>query len=317
MFDKDHLDVYLRAKWQELGHTLAEGQRMGVPITELVERSRERNSNIVLPYLDLWVSILDECISWQISLVTIFYAERKHAPMTDFDKSVISMLMKIVADSTAMRHLILLGFDTAARTLLRSTAEYMELLVAIIDQPQLAAEFAAADSPEASKKFWENHLARGGIRKKMRLAWQKFFSDAQDGAAEWFADWGNGWNKILSAMIHPSYMSGVFTAIPAKQKYEEENWLGIWGDKSDGSVDTIYIYVAFMFPLLLLHHEFPFEGFGASMGGGNVTYDETNEFHKHVKIGRGVLSSLILSLGHDQNGPHVFPDIDMSIWPAD
>lgn len=315
MFTKNELEAYLRKQWGERGCTLADDQRMGIAVSELVEYSVQRNAKLDVPYVDLWVAILDELISWQISLVTIFYAERRETILTNFDKSVTMLLMKIIGDSTAIRHLILLGFDTSARTLLRSTAEYMELLVAILSEPRLAEEFVNTDTPEGADKFWKTHLGYGGIRKRMLAAWQEFFSkeDSRE-TAEWFANWGNSSNKILSSMIHPSLAGGLFTAIPFKAKYDDENWLGVWGDKSEGSVDTVFIYASFMFPVLLLHHEFPFSGFDACMGNGGLKYDESNEMHKHVKIGRDILASLVLSLCKDTNLPHVFPDIDMSIW---
>jgi hypothetical protein len=69
-----------------------------------------------------------------------------------------------------------------------------------------------------------------------------------------------------------------------------------------------------MFPLLFLCHGFPFEGFDAHMAGGNLKYDESNELHRHVKIERDILGSLILDLfKEDENAEH-FPPIDMSIW---
>lgn len=316
MFGKKNFESYLLSQWTKRGCELADGERMGVPIEELVEHSIQRNSNLESPYVDLWVAILDEFISWQISLLSIFYSERRGGPeFTAFDKSITMILIKIIGDSIALRHLILIGFDTSARTLLRSTAEYMELMVAILDEPLLAAEFIKSDTPESALKFWREHLSRGGIRKKMYAAWQKFFlTDENHDDAVWWANWGASANNLLSGMSHPSYAGGVFTAIPLKDKYIEENWLGVWGDKSSASVDTIYMYASFLFPILLLQHEFPFRDFEAWMGGGGVLYDETNEMHKHVKCGREILGSLILSLGKDTNVPHVFPETDMSIW---
>ncbi len=146
-----------------------------------------------------------------------------------------------------------------------------------------------------------------------------FFGEGDRETAEWFSNWGNSSKKDLSSMIHPSFMGGMITAIPLKAKYDDESWLGMWGDKSGGSVGTIFMYASFIFPILLLHHEFPFKGFDAYMGSGSVKYDEFNELHKHVKIGRGILASLVLSLTPEDetNMLHVFPDIDMSIWEHD
>jgi hypothetical protein len=60
-----------------------------------------------------------------------------------------------------MRHFVTLGFDSSARTLMRSISEYMQVLVAIVDNPALAAEFVTADTPETSNAFYFQHLARG------------------------------------------------------------------------------------------------------------------------------------------------------------
>ena len=158
-------------------------------------------------------------------------------------------------------------------------------------------------------------MALSGTAPKINLAWREFFSEEKSSEiAEWFSNWGYSSNNILSAMIHPSYAGGLFTAIPFKEKYGDDNWPGIWGDKSDGSVHTVYMYLSFIFPIFILNHEFPFKGFDEYMAGGSVKYEESNELHKHVKIGRNVLASMIFSLGKDTNQPHVFPEIDMSIW---
>jgi hypothetical protein len=78
------------------------------------------------------------------------------------------------------------------------------------------------------------------------------------------------------------------------------------------SVETISIYVHFMFPILLLSRGFPFSGFDIWMSE-SIPYDESNELHRHVKVGRDILSSVVLSIGSEANA-HIFPDIDMSIW---
>jgi hypothetical protein len=316
MFTKAELREYLREQWAERGCELSDGQRMGVSVEELVQHSVERNFKTESPYVDLWVKVLDEFISWFISLEMIFLRERKfRRKLTDFDRSVILLLSKIIGDSTAIRHLILLGFDSAARTLLRSTSEYIEVLVAVLSEPTLATAFAKTDTPEGGAKFWKTHLASGGIGKKIYSAWRSLFQGENDReVAQWFSNWGASSGYILSAMIHPSFAGGMLTAIPLKEKYTDEKWLGIWGDKSEWSVETLFIYARYVFPVFLLFRNFPFEGFGQYMSGGDIKYDEKEELHKHIKIGRDVLASLILSLVKETNYPHVFPKFDFTIW---
>jgi hypothetical protein len=105
-FTRRHFERYLRNRWKEKNFKLKRGERIGVSISELVEHSARRNAKVRAPHLDLWVAVLDEFLSWQLSLLTVVYAERKVGSLTNFDRSVIVILMKIFADSLAMRHLI-------------------------------------------------------------------------------------------------------------------------------------------------------------------------------------------------------------------
>lgn len=227
------------------------------------------------------------------------------------EKASILIPSKIISDSTAMRHLILLGFDTSARSILRSVSEYMEVFVAILHKPTFAEEFNASDTPEAAQQFWEQHLRGGKIRRKVTDAWNDFFENKNTDAARSFANWGRSSHAILSGIIHPSSAGGMFAAIPLKTEYPEENWLGFWGDRADASVTTIYIYAQFVFSVLLLSRHFPFEDYEPHI---KRFYDETNEWHRHVRIGRDILASFILSAESEANAPHLFPELDLSIW---
>jgi hypothetical protein len=312
-FTKKDFERYMRRQWLEKDFKLAKAERVGIAIHELVKHSQKRNSKTRTPYLDLWIAILDEFVSWFISLATIFYGERKVRKHTNFERSVTLILMKIIADSIAMRHLILLGYDVAAQALLRSIGEYAELLVAILDDPPLADEFVKSDIPKGAKIFWNSHIARGSLQKRVIRAWQNWFQGVETEAAAWFANWGRQSNIKLSAMLHPSFAAGLFSAVTFKTKHTGEKWLGIWGDRSDGSVKTIYMYASYVFPIFLLHDNFPFEGFDTHLHAP-IKFNKAKELHRHVKEGRHILASLILSAGKRSNQKHIFPNYDMSIY---
>jgi hypothetical protein len=218
---------------------------------------------------------------------------------------------------TTIRHLVIAGFDTTARTVLRSLSEYLEVLVALIHQPELSHAFVTSDTPEGAQRFWETHLRRGKIRRKVTAAWNDFFAGKDDGAsAEWLANWGRGANLMLRGLAHPSYAGGLFAVVPLKAKYTDENWLGVWGDKAESSVETIFILLQYVLPALLLSHNFPFDVPQPHFNTPRA-YDEGKDVHRHVRIGRGILASFILFVGNETSAPHFFPEIDMSIWPED
>ncbi len=315
MLSKAELDRWLRERWAQRGYTLAEGERHGVDLGDLIEHSVERARAADLPHLDLWVAMFDEMVSWLLSLQGVFQLRMKAGrSMADLEKAVFLVLARIIADAIALRHLILLGFDTSGRTLLRSTAEYLEVLVAIIDDPPFAAEFLKSESPATAKTFWEQHLRSGRVRKRVRRAWRTFAGEDKSAEGEaavlWFSEWGNQWTENLSSLTHPSLGACLLTIEPPRSKRHEEAWLGHWGDKAEFSTETIYIFSAHLFPLLVCSRSFPFDGFDAFLAEP-IPYDETVEDHRHVKLGRDVLGSLILSLGLPNNRGHVFPTFDL------
>lgn len=314
MLSKEDFDSWFRAAWARRGYALSEGERHGVELRELVEHSAERASAKELPYLDLWITMFDEMVSWLLSLQGVFQLRMKaDKPLSDLEKAVFLILSRIVGDAIAMRHLMLLGFDTSARTLLRSTAEYLEVLVAIIDDPAFASEFLNSHSPATAKTFWEQHLRSGRIRRRVRAAWRKFANSGEDDDEEtalWFAGWGNQWTEQLSSLTHPSMGACLLMIQPPQTKRVEDAWMGHWGEKADFSTETIYIFAAHLFPVLVASRSFPFEGFDDVLAEP-ISYDETIEDHRHVKLGRDVIASMILSLGLPNNAEHVFPTFDL------
>jgi hypothetical protein len=306
----------MRDLWSKRGFEIPGGERIGVLVEELVELSADRNAEIESPHLDLWVAILDEHISWFISLYTVVWGERDlDTPATNLERAVIVILARAVADKTAIRHLVLAGFDTSARSILRSLVEYLEVFVAIVHKPEFADQFVASDTPDNANHFWATHIRRGALQKRVKAAWEDFIEGADDeGMAKHLSEWGRGSNRILSGLAHPSIMGGLFSAIPFRSSYSDQDWHGIFGLKAEASVNTIYYLLLYMFPIFVLNREFPF---GDRLPLGIRTYDDGNDFHRHVKIGSSILASVILGLASDTKAAHIFPDIDMSIWPDD
>ena len=306
LFSKEHFGRYMRAQWSSKGETLGDGERIGVSIADLVNSSIERNGKLEAPYLELWLSILDELNSWLVSLLSAVYlpAKQRDVPMNNFERSVVVLLGKLIADTTAMRHLVSLGFDGSARTLLRSITEYVHVLVALIDDPALAGEFVAADTPETANAFYFQQLARGKLHRRLEAAWASFFNSTAD-AARWFADQQRRQGRLLSGTAHPSFAGGTQAVTGFIETGPDENWLGHWGAKSNMSVLTISLYADAFLPLVLLS-DYPFTGFDAALDSP-IVYDPEDEMHRHVKLGRMVLASLILSLNKESNIGHIYP----------
>lgn len=305
-FTREHFERYMRAQWAQKGESLDQDMRLGIDIGTLVETSIERNSQLDTPFIDLWVAVLDELNSWLVSLFSTVYgpAKQRDAAMNDFERSAVALLGKLIADTTALRHLVTLGFDGAARTLLRSTSEYMQVLIALIDDPGLAADFVSAETPDTANEFYFRQLARGKLNKRIEAAWRGFFQSSGE-AAQWFAEQQKRQGTLLSGTAHPSFAGGMQAVMGFIEAAPEEAWLGQWGAKSNMSIMTIAIYADCFLPLVLLSN-FPFDGFDDTLSQP-IAFDAADEMHRHVKAGRSVLASLILSLSKESNFPRIYP----------
>ncbi|MES0869292.1 hypothetical protein [Pseudovibrio sp. SCP19] len=303
----------MRESWAEHGVEFSSKTRLGVNVSEGIEHSIKRNAAKKLQYFDFWLAILDEHISWFVSLFTVITSEkRENKKANDFERATLAITSKIVSDSLALRHLSTLGFDNASRPILRSLCEYLEVFVAILHQPSFADEFVKSETPESAKTFWAEHLRGGKIRKKVTRAWEDFCGEQNSETATTFANWGRSSTPILSGTAHPSFVGAVFSAIPLDSHNGKDDLPGTFGLKADASVDTISIFLTFAFPVLLLSHDFPFSGF---KGHIERSFDENDELHKHIRYGRGVLTNLIMSINQPDTYDYLRPCFDLSIWP--
>ena len=240
IFTAQRLQKFLRKKWKEAGCTLERRQRMGICTAQLTNHSAKRSRRLQDPHFDLWIAVYDEFVSWLVSLVTVAHWNNCKEPYepTDYEKAIVLLLMRIVSDSLAIRHLMLLGFDAGAKTLVRSTTEHMEVMAAILDDPTMGIEFCKSRDEITANKFWKAYLSKHKVRPRIKNIWLKFFRGEHD-AAKFFANWGSNDYPQLSAIAHPSFMGCVHAVIPAKASYSDEKWLGMWGDKSLASIGTV------------------------------------------------------------------------------
>ena len=120
---------------------------------------------------------------------------------------------------------------------------------------------------------------------------------------------------MYSAIAHPSMFGCINATLTWKAEVTDESWLGFLGDRSLASIETIRTYLSLLFPMFLIVGDFPFgKKFSPYMKPRR--YQAKNELHRHVRHGRSVLGSLILSLSHEPNLDLVFPK-DTVTWGID
>jgi hypothetical protein len=305
----------MRRLWRRNGLSFG-GDRPGVSIRELVKRSESRNRSKRLSHFDLWNEIYDEYLSWFLSLLTVLYSglksqKRSRGRALQFFKALTILAIRIFADLLAIRVLCRAGFDVAAKTLARSTVEYIDTFVLIVLKPSVAAEFNRSDRNERSNAFWHKFISRGKIRAMTESIWLSRFGADFD--AKGWDQWLYQYHGVLGMAVHPSFSGGTFSAL-ALGSGSNDKWIGFLGERADISTDTFYHLVLHLWKMTALFPEFPFRNDVSE--GLCLRYAKNDELHRHVKTGSGVLMALLVSIWDPKVNHRFFKEPDTSnIWP--
>ena len=316
------LRTRIRRSWRASGLIEGRSGRPGLSITEIVRLSRKRNRSIKIEPLELWLIIYDEYLSWYVSFFTVIQQGLHIAKADTFERDLLRCFLavtsKVISDLFAIRHLCVEGFDVATKTLLRSTIEYIDILSIVAIEPSICREFVDIESNEESNAFWNKYLRGGKKRNRarhiMRKAWVELgvFEDYQ--MAVDFDKWLYEESDVLAMSSHPSFLGGSFSSIVLGSKIED-NWPGVFGSKGEISAQTLHVAVKHTVKFLFLSGDIPFRDSEKEVV--LMEYQETDQLHRHTKIGRSWLISFYVAVIADPRGkPIFFPEIDVSdIWP--
>ena len=226
----EDLRAWVANRWRRLG--VEPGDFTCASIVDPYLKSQpERTGPGRSKHVDIWIALFDEFLGWYILLFEALDNHNRQVTeeanaLTDYERSIIAILFKIIGDSFAFRLLIISGYDVAARTLLRSILEYFEVFVAIINDPQLAERFAETGDVDKANAFWHETFSKGKIDKKLAAAWQErlpfwqgFLNSLNStlnlrnvqcsiSDAAWFAELHQQDKRVLAACTHPSMASG-------------------------------------------------------------------------------------------------------------
>lgn len=144
------LRTRIRRSWRASGLIEGRSGRPGVSIAQIVRESRKRSRSTKIKPLELWLIIYDEFLSWYVSFFAVAMQGLKAAKVDTLERDLLRCFLvlasKIIADLFARRLLCAEGFDVAAKTLLRSTVEYIDILTIVAIEPSICREFINTES---------------------------------------------------------------------------------------------------------------------------------------------------------------------------
>ena len=140
--------------------------RPGFEIHDLLSEAKDENASRTVPSIGKLVRCFDEFALWYVSLIAVLWEGTKlHDDKHVSRKVYLALLSHVCHQHFAIRQLVLNGFDIAAKQILRSLVENLDVAVLMGIRPELQQEFLKTESAEASNAFWHRHLARGKARR--------------------------------------------------------------------------------------------------------------------------------------------------------
>jgi hypothetical protein len=122
-----------------------------------------------VPQLKAWLLVYDEFLSWLVSYnflgqLTCF----KNDGGTSLQKCRIAIGASVVSLSLSLRKLAIDGHDVAARDVMRSLREYVDVLALLSIRPELCDEFIDTQDEKNSNSFWFKYVAKGKAQKEIK-----------------------------------------------------------------------------------------------------------------------------------------------------
>lgn len=291
-------------------------RRPGLDIPAVIREGANRNRRALLPKLKLWFVVFDEHLSWlsslNLTLTAAVLSASANSPQKKPLQALVVITAKIVSDLFAVRSLCSAGFDVAAKTVLRSTSEYFEAALLIVEKPDLAPEFIDAQDNARSNIFWHRYLSKAKTRSLIEERWARTLA-SEDGGKQ-MSDWRNSYMDILGMSAHASFSGGAFSALvlAAGDEVEDDAWPGIFGKRSRVSEHTLFWAMVMNFEFLMLCPDLPFRN--EQNVGQLVEYDKDDDFHVHISKGRLSLIELSLPIISGQCHPDLQCKIPEPSW---
>ena len=211
-----------------------------------------------LSNLHNWITILDEFALWGGGIsyyyINLSFEDNQYLFVRK------TLLSAIVADMVCIRKVILSGFDTHARILLRSFSETVDIFTLCLISDELCLEFQKSQTYEQTNDFWHKHISKGkakiNIRTKIRDRLSKLDIDQSDseeilsGLNSYFDDE----DKMMGSVVHPSFLSSVMKA--GNGLTYDKGGHGMFGMVDEASIRCCqFIFLKLFYHVSLFHPE--------------------------------------------------------------
>ncbi len=238
--------------------------------------------------LQPWLGILEFGIEWLTYVHIALSRTDGIGPQRPSYRVAWALIGSAVSFGLSLRALCLSGFDTPARSLLRSYVETLFLCLATLDDKSLAQAYEHADDDVKVKNFWHEIASPKNLHRRIIQIERK--AGLPEDVVDKMTEWRRQEYEVLSQSTHLSYLGSCLTVVPPLLGNRDKHQVGILGRATESSVRTIsyagkttWYFSRFSFNMLIGHRS----------SNSLFVMDKENDWHRRIVIGRDVLSRVI------------------------
>jgi hypothetical protein len=236
--------------------------------------------------LQPWLGIFEFGIEW---LVYVHIALDGVKPKPPHHLVPWALTGSAVSFGLSIRALCLTGFDTPARSLLRSYVETLFLCLAALDDRNLARAYQSAGNDDEVKTFWHTTASPKNLHNRIRQIERK--SGLTEDVVAKLTGWRREEYEILSQSSHLSYLAACLTAVSRTLGEIDSYKPGIFGLASDASIRTLTYAAAVTWHFSCFAHNFLI---GHSASDSLLPIDQTSKLQLQMVVARQVLGKILI-----------------------
>jgi hypothetical protein len=258
-------------------------------LLEIEAEVRAKTTDGLQPHL----GIFEFGLEWLAYAHVLLGKPGKLGPINDDARAPWALIGAAVSFGLSIRTLLLNGFDTPARGLLRTYVETLFLCIVLLHDRDLATAYVAAQSDEQVKNFWHRSASPKRLHGQI-IAIEKKVGFEKD-TVQSMTEWRREEYETLSQSSHLSYIAAVLTAVSPRLG-EEHCVPSMMGLASEQLPRTLFYAAATTWYFSRMSHS---KILGHNLDETLVVLDKENEWHQMFIAGRDTLS--IVMLNHWKN----------------
>jgi hypothetical protein len=261
-------------------------------LLEAEAEARSKTTNVLQPQL----GIFEFGLEWLAYVHVALSKQGELGPIHQEARAAWALIGSAVSFGLSIRSLLLTGFDTPARALLRTYVETLFLCIALLHDRNLAKAYVAAETDEQVKDFW--HTSASPKKLHERIIAIENETGLGDDIVQSMTQWRRQEYEILSQSSHLSYVAAVLTAVTQKLGEKGRYAPSFLGLASEGSPRTIFYAAASTWYFSRMSHD---KLLGYDAAEALIVLDKENEWHQRLVAGRDTLS--VVTLSHWKDDP--------------